>query len=120
MTNSLNTPVEAIERALPVRVTRYAYRRGSGGTGRSPGGDGLVREIEALARIEGTLLADRRRIAPWGRAGGGDGRAGADSIQRGGRPEPLPSKCRFALAPGDRIRIETPGGGGCGTPALER
>jgi N-methylhydantoinase B len=114
MTNSLNTPVEALERALPVRVVRYGYRRGSGGAGERPGGDGIVRELEALAPLEGTFLADRRRSGPWGLAGGEDGRPGEDRIVRGGRVEPLPAKGRFDLAAGDRIRIETPGGGGWG------
>lgn len=116
MTNSLNTPIEALERALPVRVVAYGYRRGSGGAGRRPGGDGLVREIEAVAPIEGTLLADRRRAGPWGLAGGEAGRAGEDRIVRVAGVEPLPAKGRFALEPGDRIRIETPGGGGWGRP----
>ena len=116
MTNSLNTPVEALERALPVRVMRYGYRRGSGGAGRRPGGDGIVRELEALAPMEGTLLADRRLTKPWGLAGGDGGRPGEDTVLRGGKAEPLPAKGRFDLAPGDRVRIETPGGGGWGTP----
>lgn len=116
MTNSLNTPIEALERALPVRVVRYAYRRGSGGRGRYPGGDGLVRELEALAPLEGTLLADRRRVAPWGLAGGEDGCPGEDRIVRGERLETVRSKGRFALRAGERIRIETPGGGGWGAP----
>ena len=116
MTNSLNTPVEALERALPVRVVRYSYRRGSGGAGRRPGGDGVVRELEALAPIEGTLLADRRRSAPWGLAGGEAGHPGRDTIVRGGKAEPIPAKGRFDLAIGDRIRVETPGGGGWGVP----
>jgi N-methylhydantoinase B len=116
MTNSLNTPVEALERALPVRVVRYAIRTGSGGAGLHPGGDGVVREIEALAPLEGTLLADRRRIGPWGLAGGRSGRPGRDGIERNGVREAIPAKGRFALAPGDRVRIETPGGGGWGEP----
>jgi N-methylhydantoinase B len=120
MTNSLNTPVEALERALPVRVVRYGYRRGSGGSGHRPGGDGLVRELEALAPMEGTLLADRRQGAPWGLAGGGAGRTGRDTIVRGGKRESLPAKGRFDLAPGDRIRVETPGGGGWGAPGADR
>ena len=120
MTNSLNPPVEALERALPVRVVRYGYRRGSGGAGRRPGGDGLVRELEALAPIEGTLLADRRRNGPWGLAGGEAGRPGRDAIVRRGEELSLPSKGRFDLAPGDRIRVETPGGGGWGAAALDR
>jgi N-methylhydantoinase B len=115
MTNSRNTPLEALERALPVRARRYGYRRGSGGAGRWPGGDGLVREIEALAPIEGTLLADRRKRGPWGLAGGGEGRRGADRIERaGGRVDRLPSKGPFSLGPGDRLVIESPGGGGWG------
>ena len=116
MTNSLNTPVEALERALPVRVLRYGYRQGSGGAGKRPGGDGIVRELVALAPIEGTFLADRRLRGPWGLAGGEAGRPGEDRIVRDGRVEPLPAKGRFDLAPGDRIRIETPGGGGWGSP----
>jgi N-methylhydantoinase B len=121
MTNSLNTPVEALERALPVRVVRYAYRSGSGGAGHHPGGDGIVRELEALSRMEGTLLADRRRLAPWGLAGGGDGRPGENRIVRpGGTEEVLPSKGRFAMEAGDRIRLETPGGGGWGAPETAR
>jgi N-methylhydantoinase B len=116
MTNSLNTPIEALERALPVRVVRYAIRTGSGGAGLHPGGDGVVREIEALAPLEGTLLADRRRIGPWGLAGGRSGRPGRDGIERNGVREAIPAKGRFALAPGDRVRIETPGGGGWGEP----
>jgi N-methylhydantoinase B len=115
MTNSRNTPLEALERALPVRAHRYGYRRGSGGRGRWPGGDGLVREFEALAPIEGTLLADRRRRGPWGLAGGGSGRTGADRIERaGGAVDPLSSKGPFSLGPGDRLVIESPGGGGWG------
>lgn len=116
MTNSLNTPVEALERAFPVRVVRYAIRTGSGGAGRHPGGDGVVREFEALSPLEGTLLADRRRNGPWGLAGGRSGQPGRDGIERNGAREAIPGKGRFALAPGDRIRIETPGGGGWGEP----
>ncbi|MGH7565779.1 MAG: hydantoinase B/oxoprolinase family protein [Gemmatimonadota bacterium] len=120
MTNSLNTPIEALERALPVRVVRYAYRRGSGGAGCRPGGDGLVRELEALLPMEGTLLADRRRTAPWGLAGGGDGRPGEDRTVRDGHSEVLPPKGSFTLDAADRIRLETPGGGGWGAPEAGR
>ncbi len=120
MTNSLNTPVEALERALPVRVVRYGYRRGSGGAGKRPGGDGIVREIEALAPMEGTLLADRRLAGPWGLAGGEAGRPGEDRLVRDGKAESLPGMGRFELAPGDRIRVETPGGGGWGPPGADR
>ncbi|HUP20301.1 MAG TPA: hydantoinase B/oxoprolinase family protein [Gemmatimonadota bacterium] len=115
MTNSRNSPIEALERALPVRVRCYARRAGSGGAGRHPGGDGLVREIEALAPLEGTLLADRRARGPWGLAGGAPGAPGADRVLRAdGREERLPAKAAFRLAPGDRLEVETPGGGGWG------
>lgn len=115
MTNSLNTPVEALERALPVRVRRYGYRRGSGGAGRHPGGDGLIREIEALAPLEATVLSDRRTRGPWGLAGGRPGAPGRNRrILPDETVEELPGKCELPLEPGDRISIETPGGGGWG------
>ena len=117
MTNSLNTPVEALEYFYPFRVRRYAYRRGSGGAGRYRGGDGLVREIEFLAPVRGTILADRRRIAPYGLAGGLPGKTGRNLLLRAdGRIEKLPGKCNFEAAPGGAVRIETPGGGGWGLP----
>jgi len=117
MTNSLNTPVEALEYFYPLRVRRYAYRRGSGGAGRYRGGDGLVREIEFLAPVRGTILADRRRIPPYGLAGGRPGKTGRNLIFRaGGRIKELPGKCSFEAAAGDAVRIETPGGGGWGLP----
>ncbi|MBW3660127.1 MAG: hydantoinase B/oxoprolinase family protein [Gemmatimonadetes bacterium] len=119
MTNSLNSPIEALERALPVRVRRYAYRRGSGGAGRRPGGDGLVREIEALSPLEGTILSDRRRRGPWGLAGGVAGAPGANWRLRGERAEELPGKAEFRLEVGDRLVVETPGGGGWGEPEAE-
>jgi len=115
MTNSLNTPVEALEYFYPFRVRRYAYRRSSGGAGRYRGGDGLVREIEFLAPVRGTILADRRRTAPYGLAGGRPGKTGRSLLLRAdGRIEKLPGKCSFEAAPGDAVRIETPGGGGWG------
>ena len=115
MTNSLNTPVEALEYFYPFRVRRYAYRRGSGGAGRYRGGDGLVREIEFLAPVRGTILADRRRTAPYGLAGGRPGKTGRNLILwAGGRIKELPGKCSFEAAAGDAVRIETPGGGGWG------
>jgi N-methylhydantoinase B len=115
MTNSLNTPVEALEYAYPFRVRRYAYRDGSGGTGKFRGGDGLVREIELLTDAEVTLLADRRKFQPYGLSGGGPGAAGRASVMRadGGTVE-LPGKCSQRLKAGDVLRIETPGGGGWG------
>lgn len=114
MTNSLNTPVEALEYAYPFRVTRYAMRRGSGGVGLHRGGDGLVREIELLGDAQVTLLSDRRRMQPWGLAGGGDGAAGKSAVIANGAEEILPSKCTRELPSGSRLRVESPGGGGWG------
>ena len=115
MTNSLNTPVEALEYAYPLRVRRYAIRENSGGRGKHRGGDGVVREIETLVDAQMSLLADRRRRAPYGLAGGAQGRAGRDSLtSRDGRTSRLNSKGSRKLKAGDRIRIETPGGGGHG------
>ncbi|HKY32815.1 MAG TPA: hydantoinase B/oxoprolinase family protein [Candidatus Polarisedimenticolia bacterium] len=117
MTNSLNTPVEALERALPLRITRYTLRRGSGGAGRHRGGDGLVREYELLAPAEVTLLSDRRERQPWGLAGGSPGAAGRNRLVRAaGGESDLPGKFRLRAGPGDRLVIETPGGGGWGAP----
>ncbi len=110
MTNTRNTPAEALEMRYPVRVRRYALRRGSGGAGRRRGGDGLVREYEFLAPARVTLLTERRRHAPWGLAGGGPGAPGENRLN--GRP--LPGKVSLEVAPGDRLTIATPGGGGWG------
>ncbi|MBX3280720.1 MAG: hydantoinase B/oxoprolinase family protein [Acidobacteria bacterium] len=115
MTNSLNTPVEALEYAYPLRVRRYEIRRGSGGEGRFRGGDGVVREIELLAPARVSLLSDRRRIAPYGLAGGSDAKPGsAELIPKQGSRKRLPGKFSIAANQGDRLRIETPGGGGHG------
>jgi N-methylhydantoinase B len=114
MTNSLNTPAEALEYAYPLRVRAYSLRRGSGGRGRHRGGDGVVREIETLAHARMSLLADRRTRAPYGLGGGEDGRPGRDRVVRGGRATKLDAKGQRDLRPGDRVRIETPGGGGHG------
>jgi N-methylhydantoinase B len=110
MSNTLNTPVEALESEFPLRVRELALRSGSGGEGRHRGGDGVVREIEALAPMRYTLLTERRRHPPRGRDGGADGAIGRNLLN----DEPLPSKAEGALKPGDRLRIETPGGGGHG------
>lgn len=119
MTNTKNTPVEALEHAYPLRVRRYAIRRGSGGAGRHRGGDGIVREVEALAHCRAGLLTERRSIAPYGLEGGGPGAAGRNSIRRSGSEDfaPLPAKAEIDLFPGDILKIETPGGGGYGEPA---
>jgi N-methylhydantoinase B len=117
MTNSLNTPIEALEYAYPFRVRRYSYRRGSGGNGKYRGGDGLVREIELLTDSQVTILADRRKFAPYGLAGGEAGATGrATLIRSHGEAEELPGKCNREVQAGDVVRIETPGGGGWGRP----
>jgi N-methylhydantoinase B len=118
MSNTLNTPVEALETALPVRLRCYALRRGSGGEGRSRGGDGLVREIEFLARAQVTVLSERRDRGPYGIAGGRSGTPGKNTLLpkgEGAGPD-LGGKATFVAEPGDVLRIETPGGGGWGAP----
>ncbi|MBN1483366.1 MAG: hydantoinase B/oxoprolinase family protein [Chloroflexia bacterium] len=115
MTNTLNTPIEALERDYPFRVLRYALRRGSGGAGQHRGGDGLVREYEILAPCTVTMLSQRRALPPWGLAGGGAGDVGRNLLLRAdGREQELPAQFSRRLEPGDRLRIETPGGGGWG------
>ena len=115
MTNSLNTPAEALEYAYPLRVRRYSLRPGSGGEGKFRGGDGIVREIEVLTDCAVTLLADRRSRGPWGLSEGADGAAGKTYITRhDGSIEPMPGKFSTRLRTGERITIETPGGGGWG------
>jgi N-methylhydantoinase B len=108
MSNTLNTPVEALETEFPLRVRELSIRRGSGGEGSRRGGDGTVREIEALAPMRFTLISERRRHPPRGRGGGGDGKTGLNLLDG----EPLASKAEGDLKPGNRLRIETPGGGG--------
>jgi N-methylhydantoinase B len=115
MTNSLNTPAEALEYAYPLRVRQYRIRKGSGGKGNHKGGDGVIREIETLAPARMSLLSDRRKRAPYGLNGGEDGALGrAFLIRREGREEEIASKGSWQLEAGDRVRIETPGGGGFG------
>lgn len=115
MTNSLNTPAEALEYAYPLRVRQYRIRKGSGGKGKHKGGDGAIREIETLAPARMSLLSDRRKRAPYGLQGGTDGDVGrALIIRRDGSREELSSKGSWELQPGDRVRIVTPGGGGFG------
>ena len=116
MTNSLNTPAEALEYAYPLRVRGYSLRAGSGGDGKYRGGDGIVREVEVLTDAEVTLLADRGSRGPYGLSGGGDGAPGkAEVIRRDGSVQELPGKFNIRLRAGDRIRIQTPGGGGFGS-----
>jgi N-methylhydantoinase B len=110
MSNTLNTPIEALEREFPLRVVQYALRRGSGGAGRQRGGDGVVRELQALSEMSFSLIGERRRHAPRGADGGAPGERGRDLLDE----RPLPGKCSGILRPGQRLRIETPGGGGFG------
>jgi len=114
MTNSLNTPVEALERDFPVRLRRYGLRRGSGGRGRFRGGDGLIREYEFFQDGQLSILSERRRRPPYGLNGGRSGRPGANTLIRGGRARCLPSKGNWSTRAGDVLRIQTPGGGGFG------
>ena len=114
MSNTRNTPVEAIEHYLPIRIRRYGLRRGSAGRGAFPGGEGIVREYEMLADTSVTILSERRRFAPYGARGGGPGGRGRNTLVRHNRQRMLPGKVQLQLRPGDRLRIETPGGGGYG------
>jgi N-methylhydantoinase B len=108
MSNTLNTPVESLERSTPLRIDTYALRHGSGGEGRHRGGDGVRRAYRATAPCTVTLLTERRRHAPQGVGGGGPGAPGRNLLNG----LALPAKCRVALTAGDVVTIETPGGGG--------
>ncbi|HXJ35348.1 MAG TPA: hydantoinase B/oxoprolinase family protein [Candidatus Eisenbacteria bacterium] len=120
MTNTMNTPVEALEAYYPIRVRRYAQRSRSGGRGAYPGGDGLVREIEFLSDARVTLLTERRTVPPYGLAGGSPGACGRNLLRRAGRSRVLPGKTTLDVGPGDRLCIETPGGGGFGRSPRKR
>jgi N-methylhydantoinase B len=111
MSNTLNTPIEALEIDYPVRVVELSVRQGSGGPGRHRGGDGIARELEALEPMRYTLIGERRRHPPRGREGGAAGATGRDLLNG----EAVPAKGEGELRPGDRLRIETPGGGGFGS-----
>jgi N-methylhydantoinase B len=117
MTNSLNTPAEALEHAYPLRVTEYSIRKGSGGRGKSRGGDGIVREIELLSDAQVTVLADRRKCGPYGLNDASDGVPGKNEVVRAdGSRAAIPTKGSVRLRRGERVRIESPGGGGWGKP----
>ena len=121
MTNTLNTPIEAIELSYPLHVRSYRIRRNSGGNGRNRGGDGLVREIELLADSHVSILSDRRTTRPYGVQGGSHGRQGGNTLfAPGGIEEPLAGKASFDAIRGSVILIETPGGGGYGKKADKR
>ena len=120
MTNSLNTPVEALENYLPVKITRYAIRKNSGGKGQKRGGDGLIREYQFLVPINLTIISDRRRFPPYGLNGGKPGQKGLNLLFSGGKKIILGSKVNLKLKAGDVLRIETPGGGGFGPPAKQK
>jgi N-methylhydantoinase B len=118
MSNTRNTPVEALEYALPLRVERYALRRGSGGAGRHPGGDGLRRDLRFLVPVTVTVLSERRRRGPWGLNGGQPGAPGLNRlIHADGALEELPGKFTRRLLPGDVLSLQSPGGGGWGNEA---
>ena len=115
MTNSMNTPVEALEHAYPVRILRYSLRPGSGGNGKWRGGDGVIREFRFLTKAQVTVLSDRRKFPPYGLNGGGPGQPGVNVlIRKDGRKEELASKFIAWVEAGDVLSIQSPGGGGWG------
>ena len=120
MTNTQNTPIEALERTFPLRVLRYRLRRGSGGAGEHPGGDGIERDLQVLEDVTVSLITERRVSPPWGLAGGGSrapsARTGCCRAATRRRAERLPDKCTIRLRAGDVLRMLTPGGGGWGRP----
>jgi N-methylhydantoinase B len=119
MTNTLNTPVEALEIAYPLRVREYRLRRGSGGAGTWRGGDGIRRSLEVLGeRAVVSLMTERRRRGPWGLAGGAAGAPGSNGLLREGVREALPAKTTFEAKQGDVVIVDTPGGGGFGPPEV--
>jgi 5-oxoprolinase (ATP-hydrolysing) len=121
MTNSRLTDVEVLERRFPVRVRRFKIRSGTGGNGRFRGGDGALREIEFLLPMQGSILSNRRRTVAFGLDGGGPGAPGRNTIVRAsGRAEQIPAAAEMEFEPGDRLIVETPGGGGCGLQAAAK
>ncbi|MBI2876243.1 MAG: hydantoinase B/oxoprolinase family protein, partial [Candidatus Tectomicrobia bacterium] len=120
MTNTMNTPIEALEYTYPFRVQRYEIRRGSGGAGRWRGGDGIRRDMELLHGAQVTILSDRRKFAPYGLAGGQPGLPGCNRLIRQGEEQELPGKISLAVQAGDVISLCTPGGGGYGGEAASQ
>ena len=118
MTNSLNSPIEALERSYPLRVLRYRLRRGSGGDGAAAGGDGIERDVQVLEACTLSLITERRLSRPWGLDGGGPGAVGENWLLPAGDESAarrLPDKCTIELHAGDVLRMLTPGGGGYGS-----
>jgi N-methylhydantoinase B len=121
MTNTRNTPIEALERTFPLRVLRYRLRRGSGGAGRASGGEGIERDLQVLEDCTVSLITERRTSRPWGLWGGEPGAPGENWLLPQGdedRAERLPDKCTIRLKSGDVLRMLTPGGGGWGPPPV--
>jgi N-methylhydantoinase B/oxoprolinase/acetone carboxylase alpha subunit len=119
MTNTRDTPSEALERSFPLRVLRYRLRTGSGGRGAAGGGEGIERVLQVLEPTTLSLITERRVSAPWGLAGGGPGGTGENWLWPAGREadrRPLPDKVTVELAAGDAVQLLTPGGGGYGAP----
>jgi N-methylhydantoinase B len=116
MTNSWNTPVEALEHQFPIRLREYSIRRGSGGAGARRGGDGIIRDWEFLEPAKVTVLSDRRTRAPYGLAGGSPGAVGRNLLVNSGQTSAVAAKAEFLVTRGDAFRIESPGGGGHGHP----
>jgi N-methylhydantoinase B/oxoprolinase/acetone carboxylase alpha subunit len=116
MTNSLNTPLEALENYLPLKIRRYGLRKGSGGRGMRRGGEGIIREYEFLVPADLTIMSERRKRSPYGLRGGRPGAPGRNTLISGGRRRALGSKVNVKIGAGDVLRVETPGGGGYGRP----
>ena len=114
MTNSLNTPLEALENYLPLKIKRYCLRRGSGGEGRNKGGEGIIREYEFFVPAQVTIISERRKFSPFGAHGGKNGKKGKNTLLSKGKKIALNSKVNIKILPGDVLRVETPGGGGYG------
>jgi N-methylhydantoinase B len=114
MTNTRNTPIESLETAYPLRVVEYSIRRGSGGAGQHPGGDGVVRRIKFLTDVRVTVISERRESAPWGLNGGSPGLPGETTVEVPAGEFELPAKTSVDIAPGSVLAIRTPGGGGWG------
>lgn len=114
MTNSLNTPLEALENYLPLKIKKYCLRRGSGGEGRNKGGEGIIREYEFFVPTQVAVISERRKFGPYGLRGGKDGKKGKNILFSKGKTMPLSSKVNIKVLPGDVLCINTPGGGGYG------